>query len=170
MTKADQNSRPLIKLPLTTFEKVLEVIAVIGVVAGFILIISVWGDLPDQIPKHFNIYGQPDDWGAKRSLIIVQIVVTALYLLLSYVGRFPHQFNYPWRISAENAAVQYRNARQMLIMAKAEMVWLFWYLQLASVQIAFGRAQCLSGLYILIFLGLIVGTLSFYIFRGYKLR
>lgn len=170
MTKADKETRPLIMLPLTTLEKVLEITAAIGILAGFILIINVWGNLPEQIPTHFDLSGQPDDWGGKRSLVIVQVVVTALYLLLSYVSRYPHQFNYPWRISGQNAAAQYRNARQMLVMVKTEMVWFFLYLLWASIQVAFGKAQGLGGLFILILMALIIGTLAFYIFRGYKLK
>jgi len=170
MTEAGKETRPLIRLPLSKLEKVLEIVAVIGILAGFILIASVWGDLPEQIPTHFDLSGQPDDWGGKRSLVIVQIVVTALYLLLTYVSRYPHQFNYPWRISGENAAAQYRNARQMLILVKTEMVVFFGYLQWTTIQVAYGKAQNLGGLSILIALATIIGTLSAYIMRGYRLR
>lgn len=52
----------------------------------FAIIPFVWNMLPDQIPTHWNIQGQPDDYSSKAiGLFFVPILNIALYLLLLYI-------------------------------------------------------------------------------------
>jgi uncharacterized membrane protein len=49
----------------------------------FILSWAVWDLLPDQVPIHFNIKGEADDWGPKWiNAIVLPLLGVGLYLLL----------------------------------------------------------------------------------------
>ena len=69
------------------------VIAVPAVYLGI-----VWKQLPDRVPVHFNIEGQPDRYGSKTELLVVlavMIVVNLLvYLLLTNIHRIDPKRKY----------------------------------------------------------------------------
>ena len=113
--KKKKNKRPVMTLPLTNLEKVLELLSGMGVLFNLVLVIIAWGTVPDRIPTHFDPSGLPDSWGGKESLILLPMAVIFLYSLLTVVSRFPHTFNYPWKITEENAKAQYLNARYLLV-------------------------------------------------------
>ena len=49
----------------------------------FLISWAIWDLLPDQVPIHFNIKGEADDWGPKWiNAIALPILGVGLYLLL----------------------------------------------------------------------------------------
>lgn len=163
----NKNKRPVIKLPLTNTEKVLEIISGIGILLIFILTAASWRIMPEQIPTHFGASGIPDGWGGKESLVFLPIGSFLLYLLLSVVNRYPHTFNYPWKITEENAKIQYQNARYLMVFLKAEIIWSFTYIQSITIQVALGKAGGLGYAYLAIFLTVLFGTIGVYFYKAY---
>ena len=54
------------------------------ILLGTVLFLMVyWKRLPDQVPAHYNIRGQIDDWGGKGMLILEPIMMLALYVVFS---------------------------------------------------------------------------------------
>src|SRR5581483_10233731 len=104
-------NRPILHLPRTPFETLLEVLTLLGVI--MVLAITVWGyiALPTTIPTHYNIQGAPNAYGSKASLLTLPILTICLAVLLTVLSRFPHRYNYPWPITPENAPRQYALAR-----------------------------------------------------------
>jgi uncharacterized membrane protein len=164
------NKRPVLKLPLTGWEKGLEVLSVMGVVFTFILVYQSWGILPDRIPTHFGFAGQPDAWGNKASLFFLPIMTVAMYLLLTIVSRFPHTFNYPGKITKENAATQYLMARYLIAVLKVETIWLFAYIQWVTIEVALGKTTGLSNLFLPIFMIVMLGTIVVYFYKAREKR
>lgn len=160
------NKRPVLKLPLTGWEKGLEVLSVLGVLFVFLLVYQSWGILPDRIPTHFGFTGQPDAWGNKGNLFFLPIMVVAMYLFLTIVSRFPHTFNYPGKITEENAATQYLMARHLMAVLKLETIWLFAYIQWVTIEVALGKATGLSNLFLPIFIVVMVGTIVVYVYKA----
>ena len=139
-----RNKRPVLQLPLTPTEYGLEVFAVLGLLFGAVAASVYWTRLPESIPTHFGAAGQPDAWGAKWNLLLMPVVALAMYALLTILSRFPHIYNYPVRITEENAERQYRIARSLMYWMKAEIVWLFTYIEWQSIQTALGRSSGLG--------------------------
>lgn len=164
------NKRPVLKLSLTGWEKVFEVLSVLGVLFVFLLIYQSWGILPDRIPTHFGFTGQPDAWGNKATLFFLPIMTVAMYLLLTIVSRFPHTFNYPGKITEENAATQYLMARHLIAVLKVETIWLFAYIQWVTIEVAQGKAPGLSNLFLPIVLVVMVGTIVVYFYKARENR
>ncbi|HBQ27089.1 MAG TPA: hypothetical protein DD791_11900 [Syntrophomonas sp.] len=164
------NKRPVLKLPLTGWEKGLEVLSVLGVLFVFLLVYQSWGILPDRIPTHFGFTGAPDAWGNKGNLFFLPLIALAMYLLLTIVSRFPHTFNYPVKITEENAATQYIMARYLIAVLKVETIWLFVYIQWVTIEVALGKAMGLSNLFLPIFLVVMLGTLVVYFYKAREKR
>lgn len=106
-----QNKRPIIKIPRSPIQVVVEIGSLTGIFAAFMLLVIMWSYMPDQIPKHFGFNGQPDAWGDKETLFFLPVVSSLVYLLLSIVSKYPHSFNSPVEITEKNAWEQYRHGR-----------------------------------------------------------
>lgn len=136
-----QEKRPVLSLPLSPVEIAFEALAFAGLLCFAYLLWHYWPLLPEIIPTHFGIGGQPDGWGSKRGLIIDIVVIVMLYVSLSLVTRIPHKMNYPWPITEENAAWQYRIARMVMRWLKVVLTWLMVYTDWITIRVAFGQAQ-----------------------------
>lgn len=58
------------------------------IIAPLIYILAMWGRIPQTVPMHFGIDGEPDGWGAKETLFILPGVNIFIYLLLFYLPAF----------------------------------------------------------------------------------
>lgn len=94
------------------------------------------GHLPDKIPTHFDLAGNPNAWGPAQMLLLLPAVGIFLYLTISLVSRFPGSFNYPVRVSAQNRARLQSIAMNMVAFLKAETICLFALLQYYTLQAA----------------------------------
>jgi uncharacterized membrane protein len=132
----NKQSRPVISLPCTPLEVLLEAFAALGIIT--VITVTAWGwlILPATIPTHYGLSGEPNAYGGKESLLILPIISICSAVLLAVVSRFPHRCNYPWPITPENAPRQYALARQLLHWIMLEIAWMLCALQWAIIQAA----------------------------------
>lgn len=163
-------TRPVLELPRTGLDNALEVLAAAGLLTPLAYLYKNWASLPARFPTHFGASGLPDAWGGRESLLILLAVSLILYPLLTVLSYFPHIYNYPWRITEENAERQYRLARSLMLWIKVEMLWLFGYIQWSSIQVALGKAAGLGTAFLPITLAVAFGTLAIYIWAAWRGR
>jgi len=132
-TSWKREQRPVLDLPRSSFEIVGELLALVGVIVTVAILLYAWPDLPDRVPTHFGVTGEPDSWGRKATVLFPPLVMMVLYTGLTILNRFPHAFNYPRVITEENAPRQYGLARTLMTWLKAELTWLFAYLEWSIV-------------------------------------
>ncbi|XER11658.1 hypothetical protein SATMO3_18280 [Sporomusa aerivorans] len=102
--------------------------------------------------------------GAIRIFFIFHLRLRLIiYILLSVLSRFPHIYNYPFNITAENAESQYKNARTLLITVKAETVLILNYIQWTIISKN-------KALFFPAFIFVLLGTILYFIYRAYKLK
>lgn len=150
--------------------KILEVVALTGLILLLVIIVQSWQKLPQQIPVHFNFSGNPDSWGNKLTILLFPIISVVLYTTITIVIRYPHTFNYLWPITSENAARQYRLACDLMLWLKAEVIWLLAYLEWQSIRIGLGQAQSLGVAFAPVFLLLIFASVGIYFWQAYQAR
>lgn len=162
--------RPVLHLPLTPTEKILEVVSGVGLL--FIILVPIYYEpiLPDSIPQHFGASGKADAWGGKGNLLVLPIVGIAMYALLTVISRYPQVWNLPFALTEENAERQYRYCRMLLSVLKAEIVWLFAYIGWRTIQTALGEADGLGQMFLPVFLIIMTGTLVVYFWRARQAR
>jgi uncharacterized membrane protein len=129
---------------MTFTEHLLEIITISGLFTAGYFLIQYWPELPATIPSHFGFNGEVDAWSSKSSLYMLLGVNVFLYLLMTIIRRFPYIFNYPVKITEKNAKKQYQLAVWYLAVLKAELVWLFVYLQWQIIQVALGSGSLLG--------------------------
>ena len=164
------NAKPRIKVESTSTKRLLEFISLAGIVFVIVILLKNWNSLPEVIPRHFGVDGQPDAYGGKSSILLLPIVGIAVYIVLTILDRFPHAFSYIWKITSENAYRQYQLARTMLAAMKAEVIWIFNYIVWILIKGSRGAPQGLSPLFLPIVLAVVFGPICIYLYVSYKER
>jgi uncharacterized membrane protein len=148
-----------------------EMIAVTGLILGLVLPVCYWSLLPERVPSHFGASGQADAWSARGFVWLLPAVTVFVYLLLTLVSLIPPRYyNYPWRITEENAPRQVRIVRRLLCVLKAELVWLFVYLTWQTIRVALGQVSGLGSTFLPVTLAVVFGTVLYYFIRAASAR
>lgn len=132
----NSRKRPKLKIPKTKSEWVWDLFGYSCYIGSIILLIAVWGTLPEEIPGHFNALGEVDRWGQKWELWILPLIGLFTLLLMQTFERFPETHNYPERLNEKNAAQFYLNSRQMLNQIKNICLIFFSLVSLDSIAIS----------------------------------
>lgn len=114
----NKKDRPLIPIELKTFDKILEVIALIVFISIWVTVIYFYNKLPQIIPVHFDLSGNVDRMGDKSSIFTLPFVASFIYLLLTVISKYPQSFNYLQEITLDNAKSQYTFATRLLRVIK----------------------------------------------------
>jgi uncharacterized membrane protein len=155
--KNKKMARPKLNIPLTNNDKILEVIALIGIILIWAICIYHYSSLPETIPRHFNSAGEPDGFGNRNFIWTLPIITTVLYIGLTLIARVPHSFNYLVKITPENAPVQYRKAIQLLRILKVVITIGLSYMVYESIQVALGNAQTVGASLIVFLVAIFLG-------------
>jgi len=164
------NQQPQIKLPRSNTDRWLEGAAWIIVTLNWLTAILAIFYLPERVPTHFNIKGLADGWGSPSFVLSVPIVASLLVAGLTWLNRYPHIFNYPVKITTENASRQYALATRFIRIMNLALALLFFGITLLMVLTA---AAIISGpgLWLLPAILLLVYTpLVIFIYRAFKMK
>lgn len=136
--------RPILHLPRTKIEIIMDIIGTTLFWGAILLIVINWGKIPESIPAHFNIEGDVDRWGSKYEFIILPVIGLFLNVIMSLLEKAPHMHNYPNRINESNAEQFYLHSRKLLNVVKNICLILFAYLIVQIGRIALGDIEKLG--------------------------
>ncbi len=117
----------------------LEVVALSSIFAALALVGVHWAVLPESIPTHFNLYGQPDGFGPKYTALFLPALMLVLYVTLSVLAKYPSLSNKSSRTPEQNARY-FQLTRSIMGWFKAELGVLFLYIQWSMIATATGAA------------------------------
>lgn len=164
------DERLKIKIRYKTADWVLEITGALILVFLWWLTISLFHDLPDSIPTHFNASGIPDDYGSRTSIFILPAIGTIIFTGITFLSRFPHIFNYPVKITKENTERQYINALRMMNFLKMAVLLIFLVIQYKTIQTSSGEADGLGIWFLPVSLGLLFIPLGIFVFIAVRDR
>ncbi len=107
-------SRPKYTPIPTKADSVLQFVGIFLIILIWVSAFSFYFRLPEIISVHFNLYGEMDRMGSKNHLILIPIIATFLFVLMTILLRYPESYNYPVKITAENAQKQYQRAIRLI--------------------------------------------------------
>ncbi|WP_368654394.1 DUF1648 domain-containing protein [Ornithinibacillus sp. 4-3] len=131
-------NHPKIEVPATKMEKILHLLSLLLIIGSFIYVSVSFSSLPDEVPVHFNINGEPDSWGNKATILIMPIISVFIFLPMYFLSKAPHTFNYMVKVTEENAPRIYPIARLMMAVINFFAMVLFAYIAWDMVQAAHG--------------------------------
>ncbi|WP_431808668.1 DUF1648 domain-containing protein [Lysinibacillus sphaericus] len=136
--------RPILTLPKTKYEKCLDVIGSGLFTVSILFIILQWGNLPEEIPAHFNAKGEVDRWGSKIEVLILPGIGIFMWIFLGLLEKAPHMHNYPARLNERNVEAFYLNSRRLCNEVKNFCVILFAIISCEIVLVALGKIEGLG--------------------------
>ena len=155
--------------------KILFTVAVILAIASWAISICYWSKLPDIIPTHFGISGQPDSWSDKSLLSVFMIPVLQSILTTSFVALYykPQYSNMPttmWLMTLDKGQREraFSLIRTMLVGTSLWIGALFTYLTYGMNVAALNDGQGLSSLLMLLLIGFMLIWLAYWTIRVYK--
>ncbi len=148
---------PKIDLPLQPLDKALNLVCVVGLLALFIIPWYYYAQLPETIPNHFGTSGDPDRYGQKKYIWTLPIIGLMVFLLMTFINKYPHKFNYLQKITEKNAHRQYSLATRMIRILNVFTILLFLHLVYKSIQIALGNATGLGSFSMTLFFLFLLG-------------
>ncbi|HLV45450.1 MAG TPA: DUF1648 domain-containing protein [Flavobacterium sp.] len=134
------NKHPKIKIRLNKYDWFIEIIGYMLLIALWVITIASFQYLPDEIPTHYNAFGEADAFGDKEAIFTLPFIATLLFLLLSVVIKFPHTYSYAVEITEENAEKQYKNAVWLMRMLKVLITLIFFFIAYQTIQVALEKA------------------------------
>jgi len=167
MTRPEQ---PKLDLERSAVEIVVQMIGAVAVAASVFTVVYFWSELPGRVPIHFDITGQPDGFGGRIWIVLLPLVSTVLWGGMTLLCSIPHQYNYVWKITPENARRQYRLARVLLSAMGSGAAVLLSFLTLEICRIATGRSGMLGSLWSVSLLGFLLVALVWYFVAAYRAR
>lgn len=160
--------RPIIKIPLTTTDKVVEVFGLLVCLAFWLFNLFHYNQLPDIIPTHFGGGGKPDGYGPKWSIIMLPLIGTFIYVFLTIVVRFPHKMNYMATITEDNAEKQYTSMTKMLRMLKVMLLLVFFVIDYKTIQIALDWPDVFGRWFLLLVFAMVFGPVFYFLIQSSK--
>jgi len=159
-------SRPIIDIELKPIDQLLIGLSCMSIIFMITICSINYNILPDNIPIHFNFKGEPDSFGSKKTIWIFPIISLFLFAVLYFTSKVPHKFNYPVKITSENAPYQYEIASRLMRALAFIIVLGFTCLTYVVIHIAYGHIESLGSYFIIIYLAIIFGTIFYFLFKA----
>jgi hypothetical protein len=157
-------------VPLTSFDKIIEAIGVLSLIACCMVPVMFYYELTEQIPVHFDFAGIPDDYGSRSRILILPLVAIIIYSLFFLKHRFQHLITYPIPVTPENRFKLLALTYQMFRMIRVSVALLFFVLIVSTVQVGLGESKRASVYYVIYFLLAIAAIIGIYMYRMISLH
>ncbi len=161
-------NRPKIEVKTTWLSLISDILGTIGVIFLIAYTLYYFGKLPQTIPIHFNISGEADGFGSKYTLIIFPVIATFLHTLFFFIKKSPHIYNYPVKITEQNAEYQYKIAINLIHMVRISVIGLLSVLEWQMVEVSLGNQKDLGIMVLPVFLLLLFGSTIVYFIKAVK--
>jgi len=160
--------RPKIKIEPSFSDRLLEIFTFVFIGIQWFFVVTKYSSMPEIIPIHYTWNGEADGWGGKWNLILTTSIGTLLSIGIYILNKYPHVFNYPVKITHENAKIQYKLAQRLMRIINLLMVLLFTHIIFEAMQINMGIEASKSWIFPLICVFLIVVLPIYFIVKMSK--
>lgn len=160
--------RPKMKIELEPIDKIIEWLGVLGLVILIGLPLYYFDQLPSTIPRHFGADGEPDAFSGKGIIWTLPVIGFVMYAGLFLLNKNPHIFNYPQKITQENAKRLYTIGTRMIRTLNTLITWVFAYITYATVQVALGNQSGLGTWFLPLFMISTLGITAYFLYMLMK--
>jgi uncharacterized membrane protein len=120
---------------MTPQDWLMEIMSLIGLVAMFCYIFYHYSKLPDSIPSHFDIAGNPDEFGSRIHVWVFPVISLFLYFFLPGVLRFRHIHRSSRFLRSVHTQRQYNGRVRLLRYQKMILIWGFFYISALIIKL-----------------------------------
>jgi uncharacterized membrane protein len=161
---------PKLKVSRKKVDWIMEVAAFIFLIILFALPIYFHNKIPEIIPTHYNISGVPDDYGSAGTLWLLPITGLVIYIVITVLESYPYIYNYPVKITPQNAYRQYTMATRLMRFLKTVVLIMFSFLTYQTIEVALGNKYGMGKILLPVFLIAVFGILIVYLVKSRNTR
>lgn len=161
-----KTERPIIEIEKESLDQTLEVLGLISLIFLIAYPAFHFSALPDPVPSHFNASGEVDAYSSKWTIFILPAIGLALHLFFHWFKKIPHKYNYPGKITAANAAAQYKIAVRMMRFFQTSISFSLAYITLTIVQTAKGNVMGLGPYFLPMFMAIFIGGAIYFALKA----
>ena len=161
-------NNPTIHIEMRPLFWMTEVLAFLIVLANTGLVLVNYAGLPETIPIHFTATGEPDAYDDKSMLLFMAVAAILLCFILTFLGRLPRLFQYPFKVTEENAKRQYENAAIGLRLINIVVALMFGYTSYATIAISQETMDSLGAWFLPTTVAVLMIISTVFIYRAYK--
>ncbi|SFE05032.1 Protein of unknown function [Lentibacillus persicus] len=166
----------------TYYSPFVDVLSFILLILTAIYVLFQYGQLPDEIPRHFNASGEPDAWGGKGLLVGLLILYGFILILVFVLNYFffikrdaketMHFVNFPAikkdGLTEEQMQLIKQKMVRMMAMINLFVSIMFSWILYGMVQTAMGHADGLSSGFMFLII-LMLGVTFYYVWKVYRI-
>lgn len=82
--------------------KVISVSSLVIAFGTLLFIALIYDKIPLLVPSHYNLDGMADGWSSRSFLWYPAAFNVIITILLGVLTRYPHKYNYPFKVTEEN--------------------------------------------------------------------
>lgn len=144
-------------------------------IATSYIIAADYTNLPDRIPTHFDVSGNPDSWGSKNYLLLYPGFQALFLVISSVVYRYPNYMNIPGTIALKYLTKKIRERecmkiiRDILLIVMGLVSFLMFYLAGENLEVAKGLAMSMNLIPVWIILACLIPPIVYYAIKMRRL-
>ncbi|MGM9968162.1 MAG: DUF1648 domain-containing protein [Rummeliibacillus sp.] len=146
-----------------------NIVAILSFIIALSFILINWSTLPNKVPSHYNLAGEPDKWSDRWFVFVPLMIGIFLWFSLQIVETRPHLHNYSG-LTEKNREVLFKNSMLLMNFIKNEMLIYFSFSAINDIYVAKGKESIVGPWDLLIFSVMIIGTIVIFVVRSVRLK
>ena len=126
--------KPKIRIKLDIYDVIIELLGVVGLILLIVIPMYYYSELPEIIPSHFGIDGEPDNYSNKMILWTLPIIGILMYVGLYFLSKKPHLHNYSEELNEFNFKILYKISSKMIRTLNSIIIFIFVYIIYSTIQ------------------------------------
>lgn len=163
-----KEKRPLNDIETTSFDKLLDRISFLFLFIQFLIVGLFYASLGDTVPIRFDGAGEVSATGSRAAIFLVPVVSALLYVMFLYMYKKPHTYNYPIRITPENAAFHYKKAVRAMRYTNLIVMMMMAYITWSMASVGSGASSRINTSLMAIFTLLLFVPVGHHLFVMWK--
>lgn len=123
-----------------------------------------------RVPTHYDALGRVDGYGNRSDLWTPALVAAVFYVILTVIERFYRSFNFPVRVTENNAEALYRLGVRLVRSLKPLSIVIMAYMNTSSLVVAMGWGAGLNGLVMAVLVIAMFALIAYFMAKMYKQR
>ena len=157
------NERPRIQIPQTSTDRWLDAISYLLLILLIVYPVHLYSILPEPKTIQDDLAQQLNPLKSKALILILPALGVFLFIMLTILLRFPHMYNYPEKVTEQNALSLYSAGVRFMRIMRIWVLFIFILIVRGSMGIALNRQDEFVRL-ILPFVFLFTAMLIIYVF------
>ena len=147
----------------TVFDIICNILCLVLLIGSGVWIILQWGDMPAQIPTHFDFAGNPNAYGSKMTIWGLYAVGWVIWLIIFICSFFPRTWSIGVKVAPQNLGRAYAITFHFMHIINLLCVALLTYCLIAAITTAHAITAIFWGLLALVFIA--TAVMIFMLFR-----